>query len=172
MSTAWTEEMKGLAKNQIERCKRKRIITWKDADQNLCAVAMLMLDQASLMRTFEPQELGPDETEDGNEIPPGFADADQAPDRGWFTMNWTHAATKNAVELYGVEPQPNRLYSATCWYGFTNIVRRRLAQARRELHRNLFGQGAELHYQKKNATRNPTGRLKHHSKYGRTPERT
>lgn len=146
----------------------KRIITWKDADQNLCALAASILDKASgALRTTDIQTL-PFQDTNGVNVPAGIA---HQTERGFWSLGWTEfEVTQTAVfETDSFSPD-SHLYSALCWYSFQNLVRLRLAHARAELKKNLFDQSKGLR-QDDTASRNPKGRKKWTSKFRREKER-
>lgn len=140
----------------------KRIITWKDADRKLCAIAAKMLDEAMKMRLTPLQwerEYNQLFDNDAREIPLTGEDKNgkQYPPGIWTDeaeANFTTGATIWAREE--LSPQ--------CFYSLANIIRLRLKHARLMLYRNLFGTGNPARGSKQRS-RNPEGRKG--SKYGR-----
>jgi hypothetical protein len=123
--------------------REKKIMTWKEADQRLCACAAPMIHDAMAMRmsqevfrirTATPLPETPEDA-DGNSYPPGI---------------WTGQDTGDVIwSRNEMAPQ--------CFYSFVNLIRLRLKAHRLLLYRNLFGKGNSLN-RSKQRSRNPNGR--------------
>lgn len=163
----------------------KNIITWKDADQNLCTIAAYILHQASVELRATRSGI-PVLMTNGQFAAPGYAEKMQASaGRTIFSGNKDDAATMDdpAGLPGGFSPEiPDdredetkddnlnvRSPSVLCWWSFQNIIRFRLREAREELEKNLYPQ-------KRKGTVNPNQsrnlkRERDKSKFGRQAER-
>jgi len=138
----------------------KNLITWKDADQNLIAVAAYMIDEASLaIRGYRPAK-SPVMTTGGEPIAPGYGEDDSK--RTILSGNYDpDAIFKETNEL---EP------CIQCFWCFKNIVMQNLKIARAELVKNLYAQKRKSTVSRQ-ISRNPKGRKRGTSKYKRQQER-
>lgn len=144
--------------------ENRKLITWKDADQNLMTIAISMIDAAKWMRTSETQTITFDTDTPNRKVKPGWIS--KTAGQGWWTLLHRQSGMRTVVFDEGVSPE----LSPTCWYSFVNMVRQRLTQARAEMHENLYPQKKKLRTDK-TATRNPNGKRRSISQFGRTPER-
>lgn len=135
--------------------RKKNLITWKDADQNLCTVAAAIFDAAmrELRANYDQDFWYP--TDDG-----GRAESGMCEESGNRTF-WSTDRSVPEVIREGLSQQ--------CWWSFQNIIRMRLAQSRQEIQDNLYPQNRQ-HRTSKQSSRNPDKR-RDGSKYGRQPER-
>jgi hypothetical protein len=164
----------------------KNLITWKDADQNLCTLAASILHAASVNLRSGRTAAGPVAMTNGDFAMPGYAEKTAAgggPGRTIFSGVRDPDAT---VPGYGIpgqqidepddredETKDDNLNfnqpSSLCWWSFQNIIRFRLREAREELEKNLYPQkrrGSVNPNQSRNVKRE---RFK--SKFGRQAER-
>lgn len=144
--------------------KTKKIITWKDADQNLCTLAAYILHQAMVELRSSQSTTVEYPIDDGTRT---------AVDMGSDTPRTVFSCVQAMLteDDYGV-PFPENdgdTPSAQCWWCFQNLIRMKLAEARKELKRNLYGTGSESKVNKQ-SSRNYTFRTSR-SKYGRQAER-
>jgi hypothetical protein len=127
--------------------KAKNVITWKDADQNLCHIAaMILRDAMRELRQGHQEGLRPPMTRGKGPIPRDYAYSE---DRSWMSFNGITDLTeladdagifdklddwwdKNVWLLVGT-------HSTQCWWSFQNIVRFRLREARESLWENCYG---------------------------------
>lgn len=143
--------------------KERRVITWKQADMNLCKVAAAFIQSIQKIRTIDPgfwgnpfleandnREKGMDDMIDYFEY--GFPDTLQNPPvdttgREFPAGTWTNneEATIWTSQFYGC-PQ--------CFYCLVNITRLTLKKQRLMIYRNLFGKG-EAMKKSTQSSRNP-----------------
>lgn len=145
-----------------------RIITWKDADQNLVTLAASILNASSLGMRANGRQQGTFHTEPPvADIPPGFMDSEN-PHRGFWTFGWSELTVNTNLDSF--DPGTSEpLLSALCWYSFQNLIRQRMTQAREEIFLNLFPQNKALRMDK-SYSRN-IKRVRDSSKFGREKER-
>ncbi len=161
--------------------KEQKIITWKDADRNLCALAAAMFHLASEeLRDHRP--LDKDYPLTNGKMLDGFLATEE--NKSPFTGRAPHdkkpadydheKAIEKWNELLGLplkyanDVWIERTHSELCWYSFQNLIRQRLKMARQELYDALYGQSREQRTSKQH-TRNPNGRKKG-SKFGWSAE--
>lgn len=145
--------------------RRKSLITWKDADQNLCTIAALILDDANLLRS--PDDFNYAYQVEGAEpIQPGYAE--DSGSRSVFSTEGGFVQSNDFLSdaIGDFRPTPAPL----CWYSFQNLVRLHLKKSRKELKDNLYQQKDPV-VSSKQESRNPVKR-RSISKYGRKGERT
>lgn len=126
---------------------KKKVITWEDADMNLCIIAASILDSAMMVlrATNEPPYRSAYyRTDDGTVVPDDYASDEDRTVYSWPTL------------------------SPICWWSFQNLVRIRLREARKEIKNNLYGRGNRPK-ESGQSSRNPNGRSG--SKFGRQPSR-
>jgi hypothetical protein len=129
---------------------QNNVITWKDADQNLCKLVGRILENASreLRADTEPPSdyfYSPQMTGGKGEIPKDYASEGPRP---WHAVGLTDLAEyKNEDGLWDFLDEAFDAiawgiagdYSVQCWWSFQNIVRWRFRQARAEIVENLYG---------------------------------
>ena len=126
--------------------RQKKIITWKDADHNLCILAASMLHQASQSLRGGRNMTVPRITTRGQQVPPGFAEVavwTGGPARTVFTgpSRWGEGGGEYAIEDEDDDRDLNhKAPSSLCWWAFQNIVRFELRRARKLLKENLYPQ--------------------------------
>lgn len=139
----------------------KKVITWKDADQNLCTIAAAILDNASSLLRASGNVAESYPTDGGGSIEPGFAEP--SGNRTYWSGVVTNDFLPTDYRALGQGP------SYQCWFCFQNMVRLRLEDARRELKRNRYLRKNAFKSSKQRSrnkiTRPETG------KAGRRPER-
>lgn len=156
--------------------RKKSLITWKDADQNLCTIAAFIFHQAMVeIRNPDPPNMlkEPKWMSNGQAVPPSYASTWPRSVTSWGLdndfMGWfgnTSGGPYGVVFTY--IPQPSTL----CWWCFQNIVRQRLREARLELKKNCYPQNRKRKTRREvHKTRNQGKRFVNRSKYGRHPER-
>lgn len=150
-----------------DELETKRIITWKDADQNLCYLACSLLDAADNIRSSAIMTQ-PKAVDGDGDFEPGFVEKNPESSRGWWSVGWQEQDCLDWDILSAIGAAPE--YPCLCWYSFQQLVRFRLAQARAELARNLFKQSRALRSDK-GASRNQKTRSKWFSKFNRAKER-
>lgn len=144
----------------------KNIITWKDADQNLCTLAAVILDSAMTQIRGHDTFLTPVPTTNGQLIPPGWLE-DGDSGRSIFSgqthriMSWGTPSAPDADLSTEITP--------LCWWSFQNLVRQRLLMAREDLRQNRYKQTRDARMSDQRS-RNKHKRSKR-SKFGRQPER-
>jgi hypothetical protein len=143
----------------------KNLITWKDADQNLCTLAAYIIHQSMVELRSSEFTLIEYPIEDGSKVPLNF---------GSYGVRTVFSHGENM--LY--EPDTGVLFppetfgdvmSAQCWWCFQNLIKMKLKQARAELKKNLYGEGEKAKTSKQ-SSRNASAR-KRQSKFGRREER-
>jgi hypothetical protein len=139
----------------------KNLITWKDADQNLCTIAASLLANAMMSLRGVRTMKGPWPTDDGEMIEPGFA-LDESSKRTVFSGDYDPRDSFAASNDNQPCPQ--------CWWCFQNMITQKLRVARAELKRNCYEQNRKLRTSKQRS-RNPKGRSVK-SKFQRQQERT
>lgn len=148
--------------------KNRRLITWKDADQNLCTVAAGILEAALNLRTTDNQ-VGTKAHWPGESYAPGQWDSKT--NHGWWSDGWNESDANNPKDERAGSPYYQNYITALCWFSFVQMVRYRLRQARQELEANLYNQNRAIKWQK-NSSRNKRGaKYRGTSKYGRSEER-
>jgi hypothetical protein len=147
--------------------KNKRIITWRDADQNLVTIAASLLAAVYLIRSYIPMTT-PVHRENGDAFNPGDLD-DHSNGAGFWSFQWTEEETHQPIQPSAAE-DPRSQYSILCWYSFVQMIRYRLRQSRQEVEANLYTQKRALTTQV-GRSRNKRGKGSHTSKFGRTKER-
>lgn len=131
----------------------KNVITWKDADQNLCRIAAIILrDAMRELRVEVPGPWRPNMTRLKGKIPKDYA-APPGEWWGWHSENG-HMGVPDGQgghgehdEFYGyldifldeLKWEWQGDLSIQCWWGFQNIVRWRLREARESLWENCYG---------------------------------
>lgn len=162
--------------------RHKNVITWKDADQNLCHLAALMFENA-LQELRPPRDMtNPWPMDNGKDVEPGYAEEDgskrtvftDAPSINTFIPQdeEIERPKEGSIEItdeysyYFDAARP----SSICWWSFQNLIRWRLRKARLELSKNLYGARKFKNETEKNASRNLKKRPEQ-SKYGRQAER-
>ena len=163
--------------NENEKRKR-RLITWKDADQNLCTLAASILDDASaeLRATEEltgriqifPPTLGPPAptawpVDGGEPVKAGMAE--DGGHRSFWSAPWEQMNTNDDL----LETQYLPQLTPQCWFSFQNLVMMRLKEAREDLRKNRYLKNNKFKSSEQ-ISRNPLKRPEG-SKFGRTPER-
>ena len=155
---------------------RKSIITHKDADQNLCTIAALMLEDAMQQLRMTREEEHPIPMTNGEDAPPGFAE-DDGSKRTIFSADPQNVLENIEDTVFQYIPAldqqfevfPTNRPATLCWWSLQNLIRFRLRQARQELADNCYPQSGEFKSDKQ-ASRNPKKRPEA-SKFGRQPER-
>lgn len=160
----------------------KRVITWRDADVAICRLAAYMLDDMDTIRTYEPQSNTYDTTVPFEKVAPGYASSRAT--RGWWTLG-TEGISQNPqfsdmgyflspvlqIQAYLEQTFWGQMMpvgiSQVCWYGFQNLIRLRLRQARQEIHKNLYKQGKK---KKRNEQRTRNPLFRQGTKFGRPQE--
>lgn len=144
--------------------RAKKVITWKDADQNLCTLAASILSNS--MDALRRGEAGTFDwpLEGGGTASPGMGQ-----EIGSRRSIWS------CDEAIVIDPrariEDNRILEASpqCWWSFQNMIRMRLAQARQDLKDNRYLRNNPPKSSKQDS-RNPDGRPPR-GKYGRKRER-
>ncbi len=157
--------------------RKKNLITWKDADQNLCHLAAVMLSNAMQELRNSGVQTGDFVMDNGKELPPGYAEPDGSK-RTIYSDEPTSllSAVGDADISYEISPDDVVFYfdtdrpSTLCWWSFQNLIRWRLRKARRELARNVYQSKPFKKETEKNCSRNQEKRPEG-SKYGRQAER-
>lgn len=145
----------------------KKIITWKDADQNLCTIAAYILHESmvELRNTQSPVSTWTYPLSDGSRVGAKFGTEEN---RTIFSV--TFGVLREGVEGYTIIPSAASYYPAPqCWWSFQNLVRMKLKEARAELKANLYGQGEKVKTSGQ-SSRNAQPRTSQ-SKFGRQQER-
>jgi hypothetical protein len=146
----------------------KNVITWKDADQNLCTLAAALIDSSlAFLHAPENKWIVEDATELDELIPDIFSPKilpDEPTDTTGRTFKRGTWSTSDTAPIWS-----HRYLSPQCHYAFMNMIRLALKHQRLMLKRNLMGQDRR-HRISGQSSRNATGR-KQESKYGRKPER-
>jgi hypothetical protein len=153
-----------------EEMNKKNIITWKDADQNLCTIAAGMLDSAmGELRDSQPYipYYDPMFMSDGREVPHNYASATSRTIMTYLQFGGWYLGSGSGYPIGGG-------YASTlCWWCFQNIIRQRLKEARLELWKNLYTQRNRRESKRSSKkSRNRGKRMVNRSKFGRQPERS
>lgn len=147
---------------------KKNVITWKDADQNLCTLAASILSNSmAALRSPLHATLGSSwPLEGGGMVERGYAQKSGS-ERTWATGDNSRAFIQ--IDIFHDDPLEKIQPTVQCWWCFQNLIRQRLNQARQELQNNRYRRDRE---KKKSIqiSRNPNGRPEG-SKFGRRPER-
>lgn len=115
----------------------KRLMTWRDADMILCAMAAHMVAEVAYMRDTNAQH-GPVERSSGGPFLPGEGIPQQGsafPEAGWWSV--MSGGELRSQWMYE-DPENNDLFTPTCWYSFVNLVKQELRGARQELWDNCY----------------------------------
>lgn len=152
--------------------REENLITWKDADLNLCRLVMGMLEDASYsLRSYAAHDAAPLTTTMGKQVGGGYAEDNS--NRTFFSGRWDVYIFEMMGD-YSIPYMWQWLFdedtqgiSLQCWWSFQNILRYRLKEARKELKRNLYQNNRSKVRTDKNFSRNLYKRVKGVSKFGR-----
>ncbi len=144
--------------------RERKLITWKDADQNLCTLAASMFENAMIILRSPEDSIVPFyPLDDGNQAFPGMAEKEGSKRSIMSEPEQPAPGPDEVIDSFWSGPCP------ICWWSFQNLIRQRLAMARQELMDNRYLRNKEPGWSKQDS-RNPNGR-KEGSKFGRKPER-
>lgn len=152
--------------------KQKNLITWKQADQNLCKLAASILNRAwtELRSDHDRQWTSPNQTR--GKGPVGFNFLTE------HNQTWTTVASFNPDNELSPFWEDNDIslfeyadewidqwfyampgdYSLQCWWSFQNIIRWRLREARQALFENCYGRNPRKSKKVRIRSRNPSKR--------------